>query len=198
MNDFKKRMKAKIKLYSNEDYLDGYIKNEYLSENQSADIYLNIRDKDELFDSRTTESQLDLRPEVYEYIARKSSMLENDTKLVFHIVGIKLTNKEKERVRHIINEHFAIELYKKQKEYVECRNKLIWLLSFGLLTFISYFLIFNYVESNFLVEVFGFLFSFSLWEALDLLLYDFADLKYDREAITQDLLMDVSFDKDSN
>ena len=48
-------------------------------------------------------------------------------------------------------------------------------------------------DFNFFLEVFGFLFSFSLWEAFDCYLYTFSDIKETRIAITQNLLMDVDF-----
>ena len=35
-------MKEKIRQYSNEHYLDGYIENEFLTQDGDADIYLNI------------------------------------------------------------------------------------------------------------------------------------------------------------
>ena len=50
MNDFKKKVKEKIKLYSNDQYLDGYIQNEFLTEDGDADIYLNIKHKEDIFD----------------------------------------------------------------------------------------------------------------------------------------------------
>ena len=44
------------------------------------------------------------------------------------------------------------------------------------------------------MEVFGFIFSFALWEAFDLLIYDFTYVKNQREAITQNLLTEVDFE----
>ena len=43
------------------------------------------------------------------------------------------------------------------------------------------------------MEVFGFLFSFSLWEAMDCVIYSFSEVKEEREAITQNLLINVDF-----
>ena len=53
MDLFEKKMKEKIKQYSDKNYLDGYINKEYLTEDGDADIFLHLRSRDELFDIRT-------------------------------------------------------------------------------------------------------------------------------------------------
>ena len=195
MNDFKNRMREKIKMYSNDEYLSGYIKNEFLTDDGDADIFLNIEDKCELFDSRTVGDQLDLVSDVYDFIEEKTSMLENDVQIHLHIVGIDLDSKEQEAVKHILKEHFAIELYKVQKRYKRIKTKIFKLIFIGIISFISYLLFTLYVNYDFFLEVFGFLFSFALWEGLDSILYDFSEVKNDREAICQNLLMNVDFEK---
>ena len=39
MNDFQKKLKEKINLYSKESYLDGYMEDEYTISNGYADVY---------------------------------------------------------------------------------------------------------------------------------------------------------------
>ena len=68
MNSIKNVVKEKIKKYSNEEYLDGYIKNEFLTDNGNADIFLKINNKEELIDTRTVGNQLDLNKSVYGYL----------------------------------------------------------------------------------------------------------------------------------
>ena len=191
MNNLKKQVKEKIKLYSNEEYLDKYIENEFLTEDGSANIMLKI--KDGLFDSRTIGNQLDLDKSIYEYIDDKSSMLSNDIRLNLQIIGSSLNNDEKEKVSHIIKEHYAIELYKIQKAYRRSKRQIIALLLLGLFFFIIYALIAYNTKSKLFIEVFGFLFSFTLWQAFEYLIYDLKEIKRNREAITQKLLMDVEF-----
>lgn len=196
MNDFKNKVKEKIKQYSNEQYLDGYIKNEFLTDDGDADIYLNINSKDELFDSRTTGNQLDLCKDVYEFIEEKTSMLENDVQISLHIIGKRISQKDQELFKHILKEHYAVELYKKHKEYKSYKSKITSLFLVGFISVLFYLLLYLYTDFEFFLEVFGFVFSFALWEAFDLLLYDFSDVKYEREAITQNLLIDVVFEYD--
>lgn len=191
MNNLKKQVKEKIKLYSNEEYLDKYIENEFLTEDGSANIMLKIQDG--LFDSRTVGNQLDLDKSIYEYIDDKSSMLSNDIRLNLQIIGSSLNNDEKEKVSHIIKEHYAIELYKIQKAYRRSKRQIIALLLLGLFFFIIYALIAYNTKSKLFIEVFGFLFSFTLWQAFEYLIYDLNEIKRKREAITQKLLMDVEF-----
>ena len=195
MNNFKKRMNEKLKMYSNDEYLSGYIKNEFLTDDGDADIFLNIEEKSELFDSRTIGDQLDLISDVYDFIEEKTSMLENDVQIHLHILGIKLDSKEQEAVKHILKEHFAIELYKVEKKYKKIKRKIFKLIGIGIISFISYLLVNLYINYDFFLEVFGFLFSFALWEGLDSILYDFSEVKNNREAICQNLLMNIDFEK---
>ena len=72
--DFKQKMKEKIKEYSNEKYLQGYIKDEYNIDDKDADIYLQVYSKNELFDSRTVGKQKSLTDKLYSYIEAKTDM----------------------------------------------------------------------------------------------------------------------------
>ena len=63
---------------------------------------------------------------------------------------------------------------------------------------ITYLAIIIFVESNVSSEIFAFLFTYSLWEALHGIIYVLSKVKDKRAAITQNLLMDVDFiDKDN-
>ena len=117
MNNIKQKVEEKIKEYSNDEYLDGYINNEFLTADGDADIILNVTSRNVLFDSRTEGHQLDLNSKIYDYIDSKTSMLNNDIQLHLHLKGINLNQHEQGIVKHIINEHYAIELYKVQKNY---------------------------------------------------------------------------------
>lgn len=193
MKAFKKKMKEKIKKYSNEQYLDGYIQNEFLTSDGDANIFINVDEKYDLFDSWTVGNQMDLEKSVYNYIEEKTAMLGNDIPINLHIIGCEFTPHEQGIVRHILKEHYAIELYKVQKKYTELKKKIYGLIFFGLFSF-SLYTILYFVESfNYLGEIFGFLFSFSLWEAMDCIIYSFSEVKDEREAVTQNLLINVDF-----
>ena len=194
MSNFKEKMHEKINMYSNKEYLDGYIRNEFMTDDYDADIYLNIESNDELFDSRTSGRQLELNSDIYEYIEDKSSMLDSSVKLQLHILGGKFTSHEMGVIRHILKEHYAIELYKVQKEYTRIKNKIRNLILVGIISFILYALLFFLTDFEFGLEILGFLFSFSLWEGFDSMKYDFNEIKKNREDVTQNLLMSISFD----
>jgi len=193
MDDFKEKVKEKIRQYSNEQYLDGYIKKEFLTDDGDADIFINIDEKYDLFDSWTVGQQIDLESDVYEYIEDKTSMLGNHTPINLHIIGCEFTPHEQGIIRHILKEHYAIELYKVQQEYQKYKRKIIGLIIVGILSFALYSFLYFLEDFNYLVEVFGFLFSFSLWEAMDCVIYSFSEVKEEREAITQNLLINVDF-----
>ena len=194
METFQDKKNDKIKKYSRREYLDGYIKNEFLTEDGDADLFLKIHSYDELFDTRTSEEQLDLAFEVYDFIEEKSSVLPNDVKINLHIQGIELSSHRQGQVKHILKEHYAIELYKIQKQYVRSRNKILALTITGILSFLVYTLIFFYSKNPFALEIFGFVFSFSLWKAIESYIYILSDIKVERDAVTQNLLIDVTFD----
>lgn len=196
MNDFYLKMKEKIKQYSDEKYLDGYIKNEFLTNDGDADIFINIDEKYDLFDSWTRGAQTDLEKDIYDYIEEKTSMLGNQVPINLHIIGCEFTPHEQEIIRHLLKEHYAIELYKVQLEYSKLRKKIFSLVLVGLSSFALYTFLYFFKDFTYLVEVFGFLFSFSLWEAMDCFIYTFSDIKEQREAVTQNLLINVDFKDD--
>ncbi len=194
MNEFKKKMNEKIKQYSKREYLDNYIKKEFLSTSNIADIYLTVDNINELIDPKTSNKQTDLNPEIYDYIERKTSMLENDIQIKLHIKGISINIDKQNLIRQIVKQHYAIELYKIEKAYIKCRNKIITLLCLGLFLVICYIQIYGIQEAAFIREVFSFIFSFSIWEACDLFIYNFSEIKNEREAVTQNLLINIDFD----
>lgn len=193
MNDFKSKMKEKIRQYSNEQYLDGYIKKEFITKDGDADIFINVDEKYDLFDSWTVGEQIDLESDVYDYIEEKTSMLGNDVPINLHIIGCEFTPREQGIIKHILKEHYAIELYKVQQRYTQLKQKIFGLIVFGIACFLAYSILFFADNLNYLVEIFGFLFSFSLWEAMDCMIYTFSEIKDEREATTQNLLINVDF-----
>lgn len=122
-------------------------------------------------------------------------MLENDIQIKLHIQGIDISPKEQETIKHLIKEHYAIELYKKQKEFQKCKNKIITLFCLGFVIFGCYLLIHQITNFEFILEILSFVFSFSLWEACNSVIYSYIPIKKEREAITQNLLTNIIFDK---
>ena len=193
MNSIEKKVKEKIKEYSNDDYLIEYIKNEYSLNDGSADIILKVGNKNDLFDSRTFGKQLNLNDSIYSFIDNKTSMLDNDVSITLNIISDELENYEKEQIKHVISEHYAIELYKAQKDYKRNKIKILRLILVGILFLFFYALISFKFSSMFFIDVFGFLFSFSLWQAFENLIYTLSDIKLKREAITQKLIMNIKY-----
>ena len=194
MDSFEMKMKEKIKQYSNKQYLDGYIKKEYLIDDGDADIFLHLRSRDELFDVRTMDEQIDLNHSIYDFIESKSAMLDSSTPINLHIIGLDLDSKEQGITKHILKEHYAIELFKVQKKFNKCRAKIFKLIATGLLSFFGYAFFFFMTDYTFFTEVMGFLFSFALWEGFDSLIYYYSDIKTERRDITQNLLINVEFE----
>ena len=191
--DFKQKMHEKIKIYSNKKYLDGYINNEFMTDDGDADIFLNIGEKSELIDTWTYGNQIDLESDVFDFIEEKSSMLDSDVQINLHIIGTKFNSNEQGMIKHILKEHYAIELYKVQKKYNMYKKKIISLFFTGFLSVLCYLILYLYTDFEFFLEVFGFIFSFALWEAFDALIYGFSEVKVERNDITQNLLMNIDF-----
>jgi len=196
MNDIKNELQEKIKLYSDKKYFEGYIKNEFLTDDGDADIKITLNNKNELFDKRTRENQLDLNKELYDYIDEKTAMLDNNIQINLHIKSTNISEEDQSIAKHIFKEHYAIELYKVQKQYRIVKNKTIKLVIFGLSMILLYGLIYYWKGSEFFLEVFGFIFSFSLWKAFENIIYTMNDLKYKSEAMAQRLLMEIEFEKE--
>ena len=198
MKEFRKKVKDKIKMYSNKTYLDGYIKDEFLTEDGTAEIFLDIQNKNDLFDTWTHGKQVDLENNVYDFIEEKTEMLGNHIPIRLHFLGYNFSSNEQGTIKHILKEHYAIELYKIQKKYEKYRNKIIYFILFGILSLILYAISCHLANPVFFQTVFTFLFTFSLWEAMDAIIYAFSQIRYERDAITQNLLMEVVFDNQEN
>lgn len=196
MKNIKKEVREKIKEYSNKKYLDGYIKQEFLTDNHDANIYIKLNSKDELFDSRTIENQKDLNSNIYEFLDSKSAILSSDIQINFYVLGLSLSNEEKDEVKNLIKEHYAIEFYKKQKEHKRVEIKVFRLLLIGIVFTILYALTLKFSNYDLFNEILLFIASFSIWEAFDFILYDLIDIKREREVITQKLLIDTYFSKE--
>ena len=84
-------------------------------------------------------------------------------------------------------------MYKIQKEYKKIVNKSSYIFLDGLVFLLIYLAIIVSVESNVSSEIFAFLFSYSLWEALHGVIFVLSKVKDKRAAITQNLLMEVDF-----
>ena len=196
MNKIKKEVKEKINEYSKEKYLNKYIENEFLTSNGDANIYIKLNNKEELFDSKTVGTQKDLNNDIYEFLDSKSSILSSDIQINLYILGLNLSKEEKEEVQELIKEHYAIGLYKKQKEHKRVEIKVFRLLLIGIIFTIFYALTIKYSKSDLFNEILLFIASFSIWEAFDFILYDLIDIKRERESVTQKLLIDVYFDKE--
>lgn len=194
MDSFEKKMKEKIKQYSNKKYLDGYMEKEFMIDDGDADIFLHLRNREELFDIRTMDEQIDLNIGIYDYIERKTSMLDSSIPINLHIVGLDLDSEEQGIVKHILKEHYAIELFKVQRKFNKCKAKIFKLIATGILSFVGYTYFFFVNNYSFFTEVMGFLFSFALWEGFDSLIYYYSDVKAERKDVTQNLLINVEFE----
>lgn len=194
MDNFKEKMKDNFDKYSNEEYLESYLKSEFLTDDGDADIFLNINKKDELFDSKTVGKQLSIKKDIFDYIEEKSSILNYDIQLHLHIIGTNFNNKEKEKIRRLMHEHYSIELYKNKKEYDRYKRNLFILITIGLISFALYAFLFFKTNLNFSLELFCFIFSFALWEAFDYYIYMYSDIRDERNNIMQNLLMNIDFD----
>lgn len=191
---FQEKMEEVLKKVSSRSYVEDYIKKEFVTDDGDADLFLNIEKREDLFDSRTVDQQKDLTFDVYDFIEEKTAILSSNMKIHLHITGMYLSPREQELVRHILREHYAIELNKIQRQYIKYRNRIVTLVLFGVLVFLIYSLLFFLTDYTFLLEVLGFMFTFALWEALDCYITDFSDVKSERIEITQNLLLDVDFE----
>ena len=195
MNNIKKEVRNKIKEYSKESYFNNYVNSEFITTNGDANIFIKLDNKSSLFDDRSIDNQVSLENSVYEYLDDKSSVLNNDVQVNYYILGLNLNNEEKELVKNLFGEHYAIELYKIQKEYKRSRYKILKLLLFGFFALLIYLLLLHSFNIPLLEEVVAFIASLTIWEAFDCYIYDFVDIKKERENITQKLLADIYFDK---
>ena len=71
---------------------------------------------------------------------------------------------------------------------------MVTLILLGIIMLSIYAIVYIWTKSAFLLEVFGFLFSFALWQAFEIFMYDLSDIRFNSESIAQKLLMNIDFE----
>lgn len=188
----------KLKKYQKEKF-DNYkkINNLKINDNE-AYISLKIKDYDSVISPYSLEESPVLKKEFVEVIENRTSIIPLDYPLVLEIHNKSFTAEEKIIVRKLLKNHFTFISINKETELKRLKQKSLFFLIIGIITFIISMLLY---KSQLLVsfyEILYFIASFSVWEFGELLIFEQDDLKEEIIKYRHLSKIRVVYDKDNS
>lgn len=152
-----------------------YLESEYM-EGDSAVIDVCLYDDLALFDPLSMGRQLDLNPEIYDFIDRKSYLIPAHTPLIIRFHGRALTPEDQACVRDLLSERYMNILRDKLWDLRSLRRKILALLAVGIAFLSLYFYISISLDDGIFLELLSIIASVALWEATGCLLLERSEL----------------------
>ncbi len=182
-----------IDKYADKDFLREYIKKEYINEDGTAVIHIRLYEGLNLYEGMSYGDQLELNPDIYKFIDSKAKIIPAHIpiKLVFN--GRKLEKEEQEKIKYLIDEHYAIELFNQQKDIRITRKKVRRLFAIGVGIFILCFYLSGFGKYNFLTDILRIVGTFSLWELTNMALLRKKDIDMQTLHIAKMLIHEFEF-----
>ncbi len=157
--------------------LHDYLEDEFLQKDGTAVIDINLNDVD-VFDPISYGHQLDLNPDIIEYIDKKVNLIPIVYPIVLRFHASNLTDETKTQIEHCLREHYYVELQDKAWDKRNNKMQILYLTVLGLV-FISLYIYSVFVlEEGLFVEFLSVVGSFALWEAADRFLLERQSIKF--------------------
>lgn len=189
-------MSKREKIYNlrrGREELNEYITCEFGDDAGHAVIHVQLYEGLRLYDPLSMGRQLELNPEIIDYIDRRAEIIPTKTPLRVCFHGRALSERDQKRVRAILREHYTVVLRDKSWDRRINFRKIVALASFGLLVLFFYLTMGASGRTDMLLEVLSIIASFSLWEAVDLFLVERLEIGVGFWEATQLLEMEVAF-----
>lgn len=163
--------KSKLKKYQLEKFDYYQTINEYYMNDGRAYISVNISSIDDIISKYSVKNDEILNPEFMHYIETNASYIPDEYPLTLEICNHKFSDKEKEIIKKVIKNHYAIGLFNKKNELKisKRRCKLLFFSGLGILLVYSFMIYIPFF--NILREIFSLLFCFSMWETADVMIF---------------------------
>ena len=166
----------KLKKYQKEKF-ESYkkINNLKINDNE-AYIEIKVKDYNSIISDYSLEESPVLKPEFIEVIERRASIIPLDYPLVLEIYNATFSSEEKIIVRKLIKNHFSLITIDKETELKALKRKENFFLFIGVFFFLILFLLYDSNVFEGVLEVVLFISSFSLWEWLEIVIFEHDEL----------------------
>lgn len=148
-----------------------YLESEYM-ERDDAVIHISIYEGLQLFDPLSMGRQLELNPEIIDYIDHRTAIIPAriPVRICFH--GGDLSDEQKQLIRKCLIEHYTVVMHDKQWDKRINTRKVIILAAFGI-AILGFHLSGYFTDrGGITTEVLSIVASFTLWEAVDLFMLE--------------------------
>ncbi len=167
----------KLKKYQREKF-EHYKKiNELKINDNEAYISLKVEKYEKIISEYSLEDSPVLKPEFLEVIERRASVIPLDYPMVLEIHNKTFSSSEKIIVRKLIKNHFSLLAINKELELKRLKQKTVYLLLAGLITFIVSMLVYSIEMLVPFFEILNFISWYSIWEGGELIIFEQDDLK---------------------
>ncbi len=176
--------------------LHDYVKEEYLEEGGNAIIDIQLYEGLELFDPLSMGKQIDINPEIIDYIDRKSNLIPVTIPIVIRFHGRSLTTQQQDQVRACLEEHYSNALHDRCWDYRTNKREIIYLTILGVALIFIYLVCSITLDNPLFVEILGIFGSFAMWEAADCFILERVAIKNDLYSIAQNKTQTIEFYED--
>ncbi len=157
--------------------------------NLVIDLLLN---KDNVYNTFSSEKQESLNPEIFEYISR-SIEYTSYKRIVLNIITEIKNKKDRAEIVNLIQRHYYVNLIKARKKYKKEFRKAMTLLCLGAII-LGVYLYLTISDNAFLSEITSIIGSFAIWESLDFFLLSRNDVKEEYRAAIDLLSAKIVFE----
>ena len=186
----------KLKKYQREKF-EHYkkINNLKINDNE-AYISLKVKDYDSIISEYSLEEHPVLKSEFIEVIEKRAAIIPLDYPFVLEIHNKNFTAEQKIIVRKLIKNHFTFMSINKESELKRLKQKGLYLLLAGIITFIISMFVHNIEMLVPFFEILNFISWYSIWECGELVIFEQDD--YNEQIIKYKHLskIRVLYDKD--
>lgn len=161
-----------------------------------AYIILRIDKKEDIISKFSIRNNELLNKEFIDAIKEKANYISIDYPMVLEILNDSFNSEEKILIRKLIRSHFGLEAINNESELKTIRRKCYLFFLIGVIFFLISIMTYRLDFIFGLTEIFSFIASFSIWECLELMMFEQDDIR--EEMIRNNHLskMRIVFNKD--
>lgn len=173
--------------------LKRFVSESYLDAQSNAVILLNGESITNWYHPLSMGHQLELDPAIFDYIDAKAYPIPVRFPLTIQLHGCKLPADEQVAIGRLIREHYALILHDKKLDLKNNMFQVLLLFLFGAGMLVLSFWLNRLNVDQFVIEFFSIVATFSLWEAVDLLLLESRRIKVEHLNAGQLAMANVEF-----
>lgn len=186
MSNYKERMRELVEYAEDIIGEDGY-----------AVIDVRLPSADELYNPLSIGTNLDLNPEIYDFIDAQANIIPARIPLRIRFHG-SADEQTRQEIKRLMRRHYTMRSYDVTWDAAANTRKIIFLSLFGIAVLAVYFTVSVLTGNELFAEILSIVGTFSLWEAANAILLDRPALRRKRNDIEQNISQSIEFVDDES